>query len=142
MSLDIVQLEKKHLLQIDVQDFQSSVDFTDSDYVDTLLNYGKSYAFIKNNVILGACGFIEETEDRACLWTILSKNINHNMISIHRAIKRGIENASYNRVYARVHKHFSKGIIWVKLLGMEFEGIERQFIKGHDYAIFSKIKGL
>lgn len=140
--INIVPLKEHHLWAIDLQEHQKQTDFTDKEYVIALLNNGNSYAFMRHGDVLGACGFIEETEDRALMWALLAKNIKHTMIHIHKAIKKGIEKASYNRVYARVHTDFHAGIIWLKLLGLHFEGIERQYLKGHDFAIFSKIKGL
>ena len=140
--IDIVTLKEHHLWAIDLQEHQKQSDFTDSEYVNALLNNGKSYAFMRNGNVLGACGFIEETIDRALMWALLAKNIKHAMIHIHKAVKKGIENAPYNRVYARVHTDFNAGITWLNMLGLQFEGIERQYLKGHDFAIFSKIKGL
>lgn len=141
MVVNIVTLEKQHLLNIDLQEHQINTDFNDDEYVESLLNNGKSYAFVRGDMVLGACGFIEESEDRALMWALLAKDIKNSFIHIHKAVKRGIVNAPYNRVYARVHTEFYTGIIWVNLLGLKLEGIERQFIKGSDFAIFSKIKG-
>lgn len=142
MVVNIVQLEKHHLLRINLQEHQKCTDFNDAEYVESLLNNGKSYAFVNGDSVIGACGFIEESEDRALMWALLSKDIKYSFIGIHRAVKNGIENAPYNRVYARVHTEFYTGIVWVNLLGLQLEGIERQFVKGSDFAIFSKIKGL
>jgi hypothetical protein len=141
MSVNFIKLEKHHLLKINLQEHQSNTDFTDDNYVNALLNGGNSYAIIADNMVLGAVGFIEETQDRALMWALLSKDIKQYMISVHRKIKQGIDNSKYNRIYARVHTEFYNGIIWVKLLGLDFEGIEKQYMKGHDYAIFSKVKG-
>lgn len=139
--INVVPLKKKHLLEIDLQNHQCNTDFNDKEYVKALLNNGNSYAFIKGDIVIGACGFIEETKDRALMWALLAKDIKHDMIHIHKAIKKGIENAPYNRVYARVHTDFNNGIVWVNMLGMHFEGIEKQYIKGNDFAVFSKVKG-
>lgn len=141
MSLNIVTLEKEHLLAIKLQEHQENSDFLDDDYVNALLDNGASVAFIRDGVIKSACGFIEETKDRALMWALFAKNVKHDMIAIHRAIKIGIEKTHYNRVYARVHTDFHAGIVWVKMLGLQFEGIEKQYIKGNDFAVFSKIKG-
>ena len=140
--IDIVALQEHHLWLINFQEHQEETNFNDKEYVTALLNNGKSYAFVRDNNVLGACGFIEETNDRALMWALLAKDIKHAMIHIHKAVKKGINNAPYNRVYARVHTDFNTGIIWLNMLGLQFEGIERQYLKGHDFAIFSKIKGL
>ena len=140
--IDIVALQEHHLWLINLQEHQGETNFNDKEYVTALLNNGKSYAFVRDNNVLGACGFIEETSDRALMWALLAKDIKHAMIHIHKAVKKGIDNAPYNRVYARVHTDFNTGIIWLNMLGLQFEGIERQYLKGHDFAIFSKIKGL
>lgn len=139
--MKVEKLTKEHLLAIDLQEHQLDCDFNDEEYIKILLNNGDAYAIVKDDKVLFCGGFYEETKDRALMWALLSKHIKHDMLSVHRIVKRYIQNTSYYRLYARVNVDFLNGIRWVESLKMEFEGIEKQFVKGMDFAIFSRIKG-
>lgn len=119
----------------------AELDIQNPEYAKMLIDIGKCYSLVDNDgTILACAGFIHETEHRACLWALFTDNLGHKFITLHRHTLRIIHESPYKRLYMRVHTEFNNGIMWANMLGFEYEGTEKQYIHGADFARFALIR--
>jgi hypothetical protein len=140
MSVKLVKFERSHLSIFSLQDKQMGVKshLLDSEYVDSLCN--NFYSLFYNNQVIAIGGLIPEGNETAQASILLSNNLGHKFIHVHRQTKKFFYSSNYRRIYMRCHVDFSESICWANKLGFEFEGIEREYVKGHDFARFALLR--
>jgi hypothetical protein len=89
---------------------------------------------------IGCGGFEECWTGRAGAWAVLSDDAGRHMVRITRAVKRGLELHSAERIETTVQAGFEAGMRWAKALGFEEEGLRRRYHDGHDHVAFVLLK--
>lgn len=140
MSVNLVKFEKKHIDSFSLQPLQLC-DFNLFKSDECVRFYEEYfYTLIKGERVLGFGGIIPETHDVGLASVYLTGALNNDMIHVHRATLNFIKNSNMRRIFMRCHVDFKASIIWANLLGFQFEGIEKEYVKGADFARFALIK--
>lgn len=142
MNVKVVKFDPSLLEGFKVQEGQEKLkgQFFNKDYVDFLTEH--FHALIKDGKVLGLGGLIPETQDVAQASVLLTDKIGHNFVYIHKAVKNMLDSCAYRRIYMRCHTEFYASLRWAEMLGFEYEGVEKQYVKGADFARFALIKDM
>jgi len=95
----------------------------------------------KDEKILACCGMTEYWKGRAESWILLDQDIGSAFFGAAKAIKEIMKHCGIKRIEASVHKGFSKGERFVKLLGFKKEAdcLKSYFPGGIDAVLYAKV---
>lgn len=83
---------------------------------------GPAFSAFAEGRVIGCAGLVEITKYRAYTWALMSKqDFAQRFVSIHRAVKRFLDEQTYKRIDAQVAFHDKDGHRWMRLLGFERE---------------------
>lgn len=81
-------------------------------------------------------------QDRALAFMFVSEDAGKHFRSIHKAVKRFLDEAPFKRIEANIDIGFKEGARWMKLLGFELEGYMRAYRPdGADMLLYARVKG-
>lgn len=140
MSVKVEKFKKKHLNHFKLQPLQKCFanDLDDKESIKFFEDY--FYTLIKDDKVLGFGSIIPESDDVGQASVFLSEDLKRDMIYVHKHCVKFLKYTPFRRIFMRCHVDFSASLIWAQHLGFEFEGIEKEYIKGHDFARFAMIK--
>lgn len=136
-------LTMKHYEDFALQDAQRhfSAFMGNADYRRAMIQSGPAYAGICNGTVMAIAGLSKQWEGRAIAWSLLSPNIGHHFIEIHRAVKRALAQTHMRRIEAHVDPTFASAVRWIQMLGFEREGVMKQFSPdGRDMDLYARIQ--
>ena len=107
-------------------------------------NSGPAWTVTHGNRVIACAGFALVWNGRAVAWCLLARDIPRTCwVAMHRAVvkrMRELPELGVRRVEADVLFDFEAGERWVRLLGMEFEGVMRAYgPDGRAYSRFAKV---
>lgn len=141
MKIELFNPKDIETLELQKAQEQFKEDLKCTDYVKSLQESGLCYS-LKNdaNVTLAIVGLSDKGFGKAYGWTLISQNIGRYLAVLTQAIKKYLKTTPYRRIYIRVHKNFTEGIIWASKLGFICEGIEYDYLDGHDFIRFAWLR--
>lgn len=133
----IVPFKAEHVDEIEFQgaQLQLSVDevvFLESEVAYTALVDGKAVA---------SAGLIHQWEDRELAWAFVSNLGAANFRTLHRYIKKGLDDRPVKRIEMTVDCDFPQAHRWAKMLGFKLEA-ERMVAYapgGRDMALYARV---
>lgn len=113
-----------HLDGFEVQDGQKEMEkyLALENYANDLVYSGDVYSCIKDGKVLAIGGIAEQVENRALVWSIISKHLHgFDFVSFTRKCKNICDNAKYKRLEIIVKESFVPGHRWAEMLGFKCE---------------------
>ena len=80
-----------------------------------------------NGNVMACIGVTEMDSHNAMAWALMAENIGLRMFSIHKKVQDWLNGCGYDNVYADVREEFSRGHMWVAMLGFIPFGITENF---------------
>lgn len=142
--MEIVAFKPEHVSQMSVQAVQKieMVGYDTPEYLGMLAQHC-SYTGISNGKVIASAGFFPIWNNRYYAWALLSDEIKpYEMITITRAVKRGMDLLCNARIEAVVQSEFEIGHRWMKVLGFNRETPEpmrKYFPHGGDAVLYARI---
>jgi RimJ/RimL family protein N-acetyltransferase len=141
--MKIVPFHPQHLEALILQPSQSLLaGYFKEGYGDALVKGGPSFTGVDDDGnVVGCSGVVEQWENRAIAWALLSDWSGKHFVKIHKAVKRFLDSTDYRRIEAFVDAEFEQGHRWVNMLGFEREGYMRSFNPdGRDAVLYARIR--
>jgi hypothetical protein len=139
----LVKLEQCHLDGIQLQPKQDKRWFT-GELGAMLLEQQFSFALVDDATTWAVGGAVETHDGVARMWVGIAEDAGTRLLMVIRWTQRAIESLfgnGFHRVEAHVKTDFAEAHRMVRLLGMEFEGIMRQYGPDReDYALYARVK--
>jgi len=141
--MKIVPFHPQHLEALILQPSQSLLaGYFKEGYGEALVKSGPSFTGVDDDGnVVGCSGVVEQWENRAIAWALLSDWSGKHFVKIHKAVKRFLDSTDYRRIEAFVDAEFEQGHRWVNMLGFEREGYMRAFNPdGRDAVLYARIR--
>jgi hypothetical protein len=135
-------LTMKHYDDFAIQDAQSHFKafLGNRKYRDAMILSGPAYAGLCDGRVMAIAGISEQWEGRGIAWSLLSPNIGHHFIEIHRAVVRALAQTHMRRIEAHVDPTFNSAVRWIQMLGFTYEGTMKRFDPdGRDMDLYARI---
>jgi RimJ/RimL family protein N-acetyltransferase len=141
--MNIVPYKAEHLLAIKPQKGQENFfsSMITEEYARAL---EAQYAFTAlvdgEPVFVG--GLYEMWENRALVWSFISRDAGKHFTAIHRAVKNFLDMQPYRRLEAECDCGFEPGHRWLRMLGFkcEAERMKKFRVDGGDSALYARVK--
>ena len=102
---------------------------------------GPAFSACVDGRVVGCAGLVEMTQYRAYTWAIISKqDFAQRFVSIHRAVKRFLDEQTYKRIDAQVAFDDTDGHRWMSLLGFRREVFCRSWFMPDGSAISEYVR--
>lgn len=133
----------EHLALLDVQEGQKYLNqFLDGPLRKALENEFSFTAFDEDRVVACA-GLVVHWDNRALAWAYLADNLGPRlMLRVHRAVKRFLDVAPFDRIEATVDVEFEQGHRWMDALGFKMEArlMEKYRPDGGDSSLYARVR--
>jgi hypothetical protein len=122
------------------QEYLIELGWLDLDLTE-LSDAGMAWVIEINGEVVTIAGILPQCENRALVWSFISKFAGKNFRKIHQAVKRFIDQVDYRRLEAAIDVDFSEGKRWIEMLGFEYEGYMRAYRPdGADMLLYARVK--
>lgn len=140
----IIPFEPEHLELIELQESQKLFkERFKNEYASHLIDSGPCYSAIEDGIVYACAGVSIQWDNRAIVWSLLSKDVGRHFTRIHKAAFRLMDMVSIRRIEAHVDPDFPEAHRWIKMLGFEFEGRMKAFSPyGDDMDLYARIKNV
>lgn len=99
------------------------------------------FAVLDGDEVLLAGGALPMWENRAQIWSLLSRDAYRHMTGIHRVALRFLSTRLERRLEATCHAGFRPGRHWLQMLGFQYEGTLRGYTPdGFDHDLFARVR--
>lgn len=139
----IVPFKAEHLHTLNLQSAQALFGplLTDAEYGKSLEAAGNAFTGIVDGETIICSGVVEQWQNRAIAWALISENSGKHFVAIHKAVSRFLKVCDYKRVEAYVDDRFEQGYRWMDMLGFKHEGLMTAFSpNGSNMHLYSKVK--
>lgn len=139
----IVPFKAEHLHSLNLQSAQALFGplLTDAEYGKSLEDAGNAFTGIVDGETIICSGVVEQWQNRAIAWALISENSGKHFVAIHKAVSRFLKVCDYKRVEAYVDDRFEQGYRWMDMLGFKHEGKMTAFSpNGMDMHLYAKVK--
>jgi hypothetical protein len=139
----IVVFEPEHLKKLLLQPSQAMLQPTLSDpqYAESLKLGGPAYSGLVGDEVLACMGLVQQWENRAIAWGLISKEAGPHFITITKAVFRTMELHRFRRIETSVRTNFEEGHRWARMLGFKREGTMTAFTPdGTDCDLYARVK--
>ena len=140
--MQITRLRKEHLETLVLQDAQAYLgdDIVQAGYAEMLLS-GMAFTGMVDGEVIGCAGCIEQWDNRAVAWALISKDAGRHMVSAHRAVDGFLKQAPWRRIETTVDSSFSAGHRWMRMLGFSHEGRMIAYgPAGQDFDMYARVR--
>lgn len=139
--MEIVPYTRDHLLAIRVQPAQADAAPWITPEIAVELEGPNSWTVLVNGDPVFCGGAWDLWNDRALVWSILSKGAGPVMPRITRGVVRYLQMLPHRRVEAYVDAGFAQGARWASLLGFTREATLRAFLpNGNDAHLYARVR--
>lgn len=121
MSLEVIEFKAEHLDLIALQESQQYLRAHMEPGMGVYLESLQAFTGIADGVVVACAGVLPYWEGRGLAWAYLGETAGRHMASVHRAVKRYLEVAPFNRIEAAVDVEFEEGHRWIQMLGFKLE---------------------
>jgi hypothetical protein len=139
----IVPFKAEHLHTLNLQSAQALFGplLTDAEYGKSLEEAGNAFTGIVDGQTIICSGVVEQWQNRAVAWALISENSGKHFVKIHKAVSRFLKVCDYKRVEAYVDDRFEQGYRWMDMLGFKHEGFMEAFSpNGSSMHLYAKVK--
>jgi len=104
----IVPFKAEHLHTLNLQSAQALFGplLTDAEYGKSLEDAGNAFTGIVDGETIICSGVVEQWQNRAVAWALISENSGKHFVAIHKAVSRFLKVCDYRRVEAYVDDRF------------------------------------
>lgn len=142
--IEVVQFEPEHLKRLTLQPAQAylSPHVMKPDYGSTFADAGPAYTVFAGDRIIACAGVIELWAGRGMAWSLLAGDIPHCFLSLHRAVRKFLQECPIRRIEAYVDEDFGAAHQWANILGFRLETPSpmRHFMGTRHMYMYSLIK--
>lgn len=112
------------------------------EYCRYLGESGPAFSAFRDDTVVACGGLIPLWQGRSHAWAVLSDNIRHDFIRIHRAAERLFRMSGVRRIEATVQCDFQKGHDWLLMLGFTCEAkcMRGYLPDGGDAALYARVQ--
>lgn len=121
MSLEVTEFKAEHLDQIALQEAQQYLLHHMEPGMGAYLEGLQAFSGLVDGKPVVCAGVLPYWEGRGLAWAYLGEDAGSHMAAIHKAVKRYLEVAPFDRIEAAVDVEFEAGHRWIKMLGFELE---------------------
>lgn len=143
--MEVVPFKAEHVRDMQMQDSQD-VDylgeFTTSEQARALEG-DWSFTGVVNGVPIACAGVLPMWAGRGMAWAFISKEAHgNNFMSVHRAVKRFLDNCYLQRIEMTVDSEFTEGHRWAHMLGFTLECPRMRAYRpdGGDCALYARVR--
>lgn len=132
--MKVVPFEPVHALSMELQTAQSSAitDLPES-YLYALKQSGIALTALHDSKPI-ACAGIAILGGEQTLWAYLSKDSGRHFVVLDRLVRKLLKSCGLPCIEATVERDFEQGCRWLKLLGFQLVGLEKNYgIHGEDH---------
>lgn len=141
--MEVLQFVPEHFQHLFLQPAQSCMarEIHNPEYVKSLMAAGDCYTATTNGIVVACIGLINFWPGRRHAWAFLAAEIEHQMIPLHRNVKRWLNYHGEGRIEAAVDCDHAAAIRWAEMLGFEREGRMRQYTTdGRDCFLYARVR--
>lgn len=138
----IVPYKAEHLDKLDLQEGQQYLAVYLKPDLRKLLEGEYSFTGFDGDKVVGCAGLLPQWENRGIVWAYLASDSGRHFPAIHKAVKRFLDAAPFNRIEATVDAEFEPGHRWVKMLGFKLEApLMRKYRPNDgDSALYARVR--
>lgn len=141
--MEIVAFAPEHFRNLFVQPAQAIMgpELQDEVYARSLMAGGDCYTALSGGIVIACIGLIQHWPGRRYAWAFLANEIEHQMIPLHRSVKRWLHYRGSGRIETAVDCAHEAAVRWVEMLGFEREGRMRAWTQdGRDCFLYAKVQ--
>lgn len=126
-----LQPSQQYLVEMGLLD----VDLTE------LSEHALAWVIEEDGEIFVIAGLAPQWENRALIWSYVSKNAGRHFRKIHKIANRFLDQADYRRIEATVDVGFEAGVRWIEMLGFKYEGYMKAYRPdGADMLLYARVR--
>ena len=141
--IEIVEFEAKHCQDLLLQDAQSLAQplLVEPDYVNALVDGGPHFSAMVNGMLVGCAGVWMIEPHRGIAWALIARDIGIDIVHMHKAVKRFLDESGVPRIETSVNYDFTQGHKWMGMLGFKAEGVMRKYYPdGSDAILYARVQ--
>ena len=141
--IEIVEFEAKHCQDLLLQDAQSLAQplLESAEYAESLAQGGPHFSALHDGAVVGCAGVWMIEPHRGIAWALIATGIGINMLHMHKAVKRFLDECQVPRIETSVNYDFTQGHRWMEMLGFEAEGVMRKYYPdGSDAIMYARVQ--
>lgn len=141
--MEIVPYQAEHLMTIALQESQQYLgNYINEDLAKSLEMEDWSWTALDGDEVIGCAGVQPIWQGRGCAWSYISNCGPKQFMTIHKHVKKFLDQCYLKRIEMTVDCRFEQGHRWAKALGFHMEAgrMEAYMPSGMDVSLYARIR--
>lgn len=141
--MDVLPFKPEDFRELFVQPAQAewNTAIGDVSYAEELSKGGYCFSARSNGILCACIGLIDHWPGRRYAWAFLAKDLEQQMIPLHRNVSRWLKYRGTGRIETAIDPSHSAAIRWAEMLGFEREGLMKRYAQdGRDCYLYARVQ--